>query len=474
MKAIMLMGCTSDAGKSFLAAALCRYYANLGVRVAPFKAQNMSNNAAVTPGGLEIGRAQALQARAARVPAEPRMNPVLLKPLGDTRSAVIRLGEPDLEVSALPWMQRKKALWPTVQQALHGLLAEYELVIIEGAGSPAEVNLKSSDIVNMRVALEAQADVHLIADIDRGGAFAHLLGTWACLEPHEQARLKGFVLNKFRGDPKLLLDAPKWLEQRTGVPVTAVVPMLEHRLPEEDAFRRPQAREGVRIGLIVYPGASNLEEFDPLRHAPGVSLEAVAPGDPLDAYAAVILPGSRNTVASLEYLRRTGLAARVARAARAGTPLLGICGGMQMLGRVVRDPHGLEGGDAEGLGLLDLETELAPAKTTAWREVRLEGGARVRGYEIHHGETRAGPGAMPYLEAGLGWRQGNVWGVYLHGLLEDAVFRASFLNRLGWQGEAEDWDALLEAELERAAALVTSSGWAAHLPAPEQLRSGRA
>src|SRR5262245_45398969 len=237
----MLLGRTSDAGKSFLAAGLCRLLANRGLHTAPFKAQNMSNNAAVTADGLEMGRAQYLQALAARATPQARMNPVLLKPSADTYSQVILMGRYDPEVSRLPWLERKARLWPVVVAALHDLLADYEQVVIEGAGSPAEVNLRASDIVNMAVALEAQADCYLIADIDRGGAFAHLLGTWLCLEPEEQALIKGFVLNKFRGDPALLGNAMDWLQERTGVPTVAIVPMLRHRLPEEDAFHHHSA-----------------------------------------------------------------------------------------------------------------------------------------------------------------------------------------------------------------------------------------
>ena len=271
---IMIMGCTSDAGKSFLVTALCRHFANLGVRVAPFKAQNMSNNAAVTPDGGEIGRAQYLQAMAARVTPETRMNPVLLKPSADTYSQVIALGRFDPEISALPWLERKPRLWPLVHDALHELLAEYDQLIIEGAGSPAEINLRQSDIVNMRIALACEADVYLVADIDRGGAFAHLLGTWHCLEAAERARIKGFVLNKFRGDPNLLGNAMDWLQERTGIPTVAIVPMQRHRLPDEDAFhhRAEPVAGTINLALLLYPYASNLDEFDALIHTPGVTV----------------------------------------------------------------------------------------------------------------------------------------------------------------------------------------------------------
>lgn len=267
----MIQGCTSSAGKSYLCAALCRALANEGYRVAPFKAQNMSNNAGVTPAGLEMGRAQLVQAQAARVVPDVRMNPVLLKPEADTRSQVVLLGRANPGLSALGWRERKAHLWPHVQAALHSLLAEFDLIVIEGAGSPAEVNLRASDIVNMRVALEARASVLLACDIDRGGAFAHLLGTWHCLTPEERALLKGFILNRFRGDPRLLAPAPAWLEEQTGVPTVGVVPLLDIPLPEEDGVwaedQGPSASASSVGGFVAIPRlprVSNLDEFAPL------------------------------------------------------------------------------------------------------------------------------------------------------------------------------------------------------------------
>jgi adenosylcobyric acid synthase len=461
---IMLMGCTSDAGKSFLVTALCRYFANRGVRVAPFKAQNMSNNAAVTPDGLEIGRAQYLQALAARIPPQARLNPILLKPSAETYSQVITMGQFDPVISALPWLERKPQLWPIVREALHSLLAEFDQVVIEGAGSPAEVNLRGSDIVNMRVALECQADVYLVADIDRGGAFAHLLGTWMCLEPDEQALIKGFVLNKFRGDPKLLGNAMDWLRERTGVPTVAIVPMLRHRLPEEDAFhhRAEPVAGQINIALLLYPYASNLDEFDPLIHTPGVNVVPVRRRQSLAGYHAIILPGSKNTAASLRYLQSEGLATEVLAAADQGRLILGVCGGLQLLGRQLLDPAGLESGDCEGLNLLNLTTTLAPQKITRQRAIEWSG-RQLLGYEIHHGRTVANPVLETHLPDDLGWRQGTVYGVYLHGLLENAAYRQWFLEQLGWRGQAEDWAAIVQSELDRIATLVTETGWATAL-----------
>ena len=460
----MVMGCTSDAGKSLLTTGLCRYFADQGLRVAPFKAQNMSTNAAVTSDGLEIGRAQYVQALAARTPPDVRMNPVLLKPDAETHSKVIVLGRHDAATSALPWLERRERLWPIVQSALHGLIEEFDQVVIEGAGSPAEINLRDSDIVNMSVALECRADVYLVADIDRGGAFAHLLGTWEFLEPAERALIRGFVLNKFRGDPALLGNATELLEERTGIPTVAVVPMRRHALPEEDAFhhRGEPIPAGSTSPCSCFPYASNLDEFDPLIHTPGVSVTPIGSRASLADYDAIILPGSTNTAASLRHLRAEGLADAVVRAGEAGTAILGVCGGLQMLGRELRDPTSLEGGDIAGLGLLDVMTTLAADKVTRQLSIAWDGGT-IDGYEIHHGRTEPGELVEPWLPDGLGWRQGNVVGVYAHGLLDNGAFRQWFLEQLGWHGQAEDWGVEIDAAIDQVAALVTESGWAEHL-----------
>ena len=466
----MVMGCTSDAGKSLLTTALCRHFADRGLRVAPFKAQNMSTNAAVTSDGLEIGRAQYVQALAARIPPDVRMNPVLLKPDAETHSKVIVLGRYDEVTTALPWLERRSRLWPIVQSALHGLIEEFDQVVIEGAGSPAEINLRDSDIVNMSVALECGADVYLVADIDRGGAFAHLLGTWQFLEPAERALIRGFVLNKFRGDPALLGNATERLEERTGIQTVAVVPMRRHALPEEDAFHhRGEPIAGrINVALLLFPYASNLDEFDPLIHTPGVSVTPIGSRASLADYDAIILPGSTNTAASLRHLRAEGLADAVVRAAEAGTAILGVCGGLQMLGRELRDPTTLEGGDIVGLGLLDVTTTLAAEKVTRQISIDWDGGS-IDGYEIHHGRTEPGELVEPWLPDGLGWRQGNVVGVYAHGLLDNRAYRQWFLEQLGWHGQAADWGVEIDAAIDQVAALVTESGWAEHLTKTERV-----
>lgn len=456
------MGCTSDAGKSFLVTALCRHFANRGLKVAPFKAQNMSNNAAITPDGFEIGRAQYLQALAARAVPQARMNPVLLKPSAETYSQVIVLGRYDAEISHKPWLERKEFLWPSVHDSLHSLVADYDQVVIEGAGSPAEINLRESDIVNLRVALECQAEVYLVADIDRGGAFAHLLGTWLCLEPAEQALVKGFILNKFRGDPTLLGNATAWLEEKTGVPTVALVPYTRHALPEEDSFfhRATFQSDQTNLALVVYPYASNLDEFDPLLNQPGVNVVPIRNFERLDRYQGIILPGSKNTAESLRYLQTTGLDKEILKAHAEGKEILGICGGLQMLGHSIADPHNLESGDIGGLGLLDVRTELLAEKSTSQREITWQN-TRLRGYEIHHGQTQAGLRAAPLLPDDLGWQQGCVSGVYLHGLFENGAFLEYFLEKLGWRGQAVAgwWPEEVDRHIERVGGLIPTSGW---------------
>lgn len=458
MKALMIQGCTSNAGKSYLCAALCRMLSNKGYKVAPFKAQNMSNNAGVTTEGLEMGRAQIVQAQAARVKADVRMNPVLLKPKADTASEVVLLGQANQEISEMPWRQRKILLWPHVKQALASLQSEYDIVVIEGAGSPAEVNLRSSDIVNMRIAKEVQANVLLAADIDRGGAFAHLLGTWHCLEPDERSLLRGFLLNRFRGDASLLSPAPEWLEEQTGVPTLGVIPWLNIPLPEEDGVSIEQLptsnhNQGF-VAVTRLPRISNLDEFAPL----GELLRWVTTPQELAGAQAVIIAGSKSTAADLDWLRASGLAAAIVRLAEQGVPVLGVCGGLQMLGKSISDPHGVEGGQTvAGLGLLDLHTQFAPNKTTSQTNFRdSETGYVLQGYEIHHGQTLAGNDTEE-LAAGLLWRQGNVRGCYLHGLLENPAYLERFLSwaNLPIPARINSLDARLDAIAEQVRAGLT-------------------
>ena len=501
-RCVMVLGTTSGAGKSWLTTALCRYYARQGLNVAPFKAQNMSNNARVVaptlslktawrqnPGGAlgeggEIGSAQYFQALAANATPDVRMNPVLLKPERDTHSQVVLMGQVDDALSKMPWRGRSGLVWPVIVKALDALIAENDVVVIEGAGSPAEINLHSSDIVNMRVALHCNAACLLVTDIDRGGAFAHLYGTWALLPKVERALIKGYVLNKFRGDAALLAPAPQMLRDLTGVPTVAVLPMWwQHGLPEEDGvfdmtptlvasrptlppeeenFSRGGPSKNYQslpqlfktVAIIAYPRISNLDEFQPLKNLPGVRLQWVRSPAELAGLIAgtdwIVLPGSKHTSGDLAWLRQQGLDAAIARHAGQGGAVLGICGGLQMLGEALIDPHEIDG-NAPGLGLLPLVTEFAIDKTVKHTQACFDGhmspslslspwtqlaGITVQGYEIHHGQTaqhpamaKAGDVARAVMPGDLAWQnmQGNVLGVYLHGLFEDAnVLHALF------------------------------------------------
>ena len=451
-RCVMVLGTTSGAGKSWLATALCRYYARQGLKVAPFKAQNMSNNARVVEADQgawgEIGSAQYFQALAARARPDVRMNPVLLKPEADTRSQVVLMGKVDAVLSATPWRERSARVWPFIAQALDELRAQNDVVVIEGAGSPAEINLHDSDIVNMRVALHAQANCWLVTDIDRGGAFAHLYGTWALLPPEERALITGFVLNKFRGDAGLLAPGPEMLQALTQVPVVGTLPMWwQHGLPEEDGVFETRTRSAGTVqrtvAVVAWPHISNLDEFQALRNIPGLRL--VWARNPADCVGAdwLVLPGSKSTAADLAWLRLQGLDQTVVAHAQRGGGVLGICGGLQVLGEALIDPHGIDG-NAPGLGLLPLVTVFDKDKTVRRAQVRfgeLAGhwralsGALVEGYEIHHGQTAehaAMAAAGEHLREvipGLAWQNpaGNVLGCYLHGLFESpAVLHALF------------------------------------------------
>jgi len=461
----MVLGTTSGAGKSWLTTALCRYYARQGLKVAPFKAQNMSNNARVVEGlhgageaagamGTwgEIGSAQYFQALAARAVPEVRMNPLLLKPEADTHSQVVLMGQVSAELTAMPWRGRSEKVWPQIAAALDALRAENDVVVIEGAGSPAEINLHASDIVNMRVARLAQARCLLVTDIDRGGAFAHLYGTWALLPEDERALIHGFVLNKFRGDAALLAPAPQMLQTLTGVPTVATIPMWwQHGLPEEDGvFDDRSVAAGVvtqTVAVIAYPRISNLDEFQPLKNVPGMRLQWVrSPADVAGLLPGdwIVLPGSKATASDLAWLRAQGLDQSIAAHAGRGGTVLGVCGGLQMLGEALIDPEGIDG-NGPGLGLLPLVTVFEHTKTVRHMQACFGdlaagpwaplSGVAVAGYEIHHGQTAQHPAMAAKGDVarevmpGIAWQNpaGNVLGVYLHGLFEDAaVLKALF------------------------------------------------
>jgi adenosylcobyric acid synthase len=448
----MVLGTTSGAGKSWVATALCRWYFRQGFNVAPFKAQNMSNNARVVAGG-EIGSAQYFQALAAGVTPNVLMNPVLLKPEADRRSQVVLLGKVDRRLSHMPWRRRSGHVWPAIKRSLDELLSSHDIVVIEGAGSPAEINLMASDIVNMRVARHSHARCLLVTDIDRGGAFAHLYGTWKLLHKGDQKLIQGFVLNKFRGDASLLAPGPERLRKLTGIPTVAVLPMWrEHGLPEEDGVYEEQATgsrsmKAKTVAIVAYPRISNLDEFQPLRNLPGVRLRWARCVEDLKGADWVILPGSKHTSSDLSWMRAQRLDRAVRAHAVAGKAILGICGGLQMLGKGLNDPHRVEGA-GEGLNLLPLVTEFKPKKTVRPREARFGtlggpwaalSGLSVRGYEIHNGDTwpqASAKSARPVMPENLAWqnKKGNILGLYLHGLFENPVVLRELLgvNAPGW------------------------------------------
>jgi adenosylcobyric acid synthase len=482
-RSLMLQGTSSSVGKSLLTAALCRVYARRGLRVAPFKAQNMSNNAGVCADGAEIGRAQYVQAIACGVEPSADMNPILLKPEADTRAQVVVLGKPWRTLPARSYYQHKHELWEVATAALDRLRSTYDLVVIEGAGSPVELNLRSGDIVNMAVASYAQAPVLLVGDIDRGGIFAQLLGTLWLLPEDERKLVRGLIVNKFRGDAALFVDGVRMIEDRGGVPVLGVIPWIHNLgVSEEDAV----ALDGVQlrvpsdldIAVVRLPHIANFDDFDPLNRELGVNVRYVSSPDGLGSPGAVILPGTKSTVSDLAWLRATGLAQAIGRCAGQGTPVAGICGGYQMLGRVIRDPDHVESevDISDGLGLLPIDTVFASEKATHRAAGAVIGGPgwlgscsgqAVQGYEIHMGRSE---GLAPWLRItqrsgaavnvadGRASADGKRWGCYLHGVFDNAFLRRAWLASLGWhtqQGATTQADLL--ANLDRLADVVQAA-----------------
>ncbi|WP_061290322.1 cobyric acid synthase [Azotobacter vinelandii] len=468
MTTLMVQGTTSDAGKSTLVTALCRWLARQGVAVAPFKPQNMALNSAVTADGGEIGRAQAVQAQACGLAPHTDMNPVLLKPDSDTGAQVIVHGRAVACMDAAAYHDYKRVAREAVL-ASHRRLAEgYRVVMVEGAGSPAEINLRANDIANMGFAEAVDCPVILIADIDKGGVFAHLVGTLALLSESEQARVEGFVINRFRGDIALLEPGLDWLETHTGKPVLGVLPYLHDlHLEAEDAIddRQPaKTGERLKVAVAVPPRISNHTDFDPLRLHPQVDLVFVGPGQRIPPADLIVLPGSKSVRSDLAFLCEQGWEAAIRRHLRYGGKVLGICGGLQMLGRRIADPLGLEGapGDSRGLGLLDIDTVLEAEKQL--RNVRgrlaLEG-APVSGYEIHAGVSRGAGLERPALGLDDGRcdgalsEDGQVLGTYLHGLFESPAACDALLRWAGLREVASpDYHALRERDIERLADLV--------------------
>lgn len=456
----MVQGTSSHAGKSTLVAALCRIFARSGYRVAPFKAQNMSNNAAVTADGGEVGRAQAMQAAAARTAISVDMNPILLKPQSDYTSQVVVLGRARERNDAREYYDRTAELWPVVTGALDRLRAEFDIVIIEGAGSPAEINLERYDLVNMRVARHANAPVLLVGDIERGGVFAALFGTVALLPDADRALIRGFIINKFRGDPSLLDPGFVALEERTGIPTLGVLPYLDlSGLPAEDAVDwdraalRSDEQTLIDVAIMRLPRIANLDEFQTLAAEPGVRVRWIADPAKFGTPDLIIVPGTKSTMADLAWLRERGLDAAIVERRATGTPVLGICGGFQMLGDSLIDEDGVEAkGKADGLRLLPVTTHFAADKLTRRVEARVESDTALwaagdvlgplAAYEIHMGRTTldnvedttrrpfsVGEGDARHAD-GCATADGLVVGTYLHGLLENATLRRAMLAAL--------------------------------------------
>ena len=465
---LMIQGCTSDAGKSVLVTALCRILHRRGVRVAPFKPQNMALNSAVTVDGGEIGRAQALQALAAGLPAHSDFNPVLLKPATDKRAQVIIHGKALTDLDARDYHAYKPRAMQAVLESWRRLSAQYECLLVEGAGSPAEINLRDRDIANMGFAEAVDCPVILIADIDRGGVFAHLCGTLDLLSPSEQARVKGFVINRFRGDIGLLESGLRWLEQRTGKPVLGVLPYLHGLyLDAEDAVPRAvmhKAAAALRVVAPAYPRVSNHNDLDPLRFHPEVDFRFVGPNDPPPPCDLIVLPGSKAVQADLAWLRAQGWEEAIRRHLRYGGKVIGICGGLQMLGRELQDPLGLEGppGSMPGLGWLDYATRLAAEKTLENVSgcLMLPAAPAIGGYRIHMGVTRGAALEKPaaILDGqpdGALSADGQILATYCHGLFDSPPALAALL---AWAGHrpTQDFDPRQrrEADIDRLADAV--------------------
>jgi adenosylcobyric acid synthase len=431
LQPLMVLGCSSNSGKSLLVTGLCRWYARQGIDVAPFKAQNMSNNARVVHGG-EIGVAQWLQAGAAGVEPSVDMNPVLLKPEADTRSQVVVQGIARPDLSAMPWRDRGPSLWSPIVESYHRVADAHDLVVLEGAGSPAEINL--TDLVNNRMVEHADATALLVVDIDRGGAFAHLVGTWTLVPETTRQRLGGFVLNKFRGDASLLEPGPTHVSEQTGMRHVGVLPMLAHELPDEEggSVRAAPLDDAPRVVIVRYPYASNLDEWHLIAHAAHVRWATTA-ADLGDADL-VILPGSKHVAADLQWLRDRLLDVAIRSAAAEGTRIVGVCGGAMMVGLRITDPHGVEGGDIDGIGLLELATEMAADKLTTATHVAFSrppgvwaalDGVTADGYEIRYGVVS---GSCPIVATGV-WADSNVLATTVHGLFEEPTVVAAVLGR---------------------------------------------
>lgn len=478
-KPIMIQGTTSNAGKSLLCAALCRIFKQDGLRVVPFKSQNMALNSFVTEDGLEMGRAQVLQAQAAGVAPSALMNPILLKPTTDVGSQVIVNGVSRGNFPARQYFKMKQTLIPDILHAYNTLSERNDVVVIEGAGSPAEINLKQNDIVNMGLAKMVDAPVLLVADIDMGGVFASLYGTVMLLEPDERERIKGLIINKFRGDVSILKSGLDMIEDLTGIPVVGVVPYMELDLDDEDSlaqrFQKQNGGGDVDIAVIRVPRLSNFTDFNPLERMKEVNLRYVRTLAELGAPDCIILAGTKSTLSDLRWLKETGLADAIVKHANAGYPVIGICGGYQMLGKQVSDPNGAEcGGVEQGLGLLDMETVFVGEKTRTRVKGRVEHAGGIfaplcgevfQGYEIHMGQTEQRENCFSTLDNGTadGSVKGAVWGSYVHGIFDRGSFAAAVVNCLlaakGMEQTAQsaNWMEYQEKQLDKLADIVRDS-----------------
>ncbi|WP_373502012.1 cobyric acid synthase [Aestuariivirga sp.] len=470
-RAIMLMGTGSDVGKSLIVAGLCRAFTLRGLKVRPFKPQNMSNNAAVTSDGGEIGRAQALQARAAKAAPTVHMNPVLLKPETTTGAQVIVQGQRQASMSARDYFRSRMQFMPAVIDSFRRLASECDLVLVEGAGSPGEINLRHGDLANMGFAQAASVPAILVGDIHRGGVIASIAGTFDILPPEDRARLKAFLINKFHGDPELFSEGRSFLETRTATPCLGIVPHFSEarNLPAEDAVALEETvanhSGNCMISVLRLPRIANFDDLDPLRLEQGVTVHFVQPGTPIPAETRlVIIPGSKSTISDLAALKAQGWDIDLKAHVRRGGLVLGVCGGYQMLGKMVHDPEGLEGaaGSVEGLGLLNVDTTLLPDKTlTRISGTHIATGTHLDGYEIHLGKTAGPDCARPFAVIGGSpdgamSASGQVMGTYLHGCFGSDAFRAAYLASLGAAASSLRFDDLIERTLDGLAAHLES------------------
>ncbi|MBN6186771.1 cobyric acid synthase [Aneurinibacillus sp. BA2021] len=471
MKAIMLQGTSSDVGKSVLCTALCRILYEDGWKVAPFKSQNMALNSYITKDGKEIGRAQGVQAEACRVEATADMNPILLKPKQDMIAEVIVHGKHYADMGAGAYREKYvPTALPILRDSLKRLAQTYDVLVMEGAGSPAEINLKDRDIANMKAAELADAPVLLVADIDRGGVFASLVGTLALLDEQERARVKGFIINKFRGKFSLLKPGLDWLEEHTGIPVLGVIPYADTGIDAEDSLalsalrlkKQDEAEDALRIAVIRLPRISNFTDVDPLYDEPDINVRLIASASEWNRPDVVILPGTKNTTDDLEWLKQTGLAELIAEAAQNGAHIVGICGGYQMLGRALHDPDGVESSlpYSEGLGLLPIQTTFSAGKRTLRvsgrvSDVSFAGEEEIEGYEIHLGKTVREAGSRPLFVLGEGHTDGTItederiWGTYLHGVFHNRAFTRAWLNDIRKRQGRPVVDGMVKTEAER-------------------------